>query len=133
MCIVCVEMKKREVPFVLSSSSLPVFVTCFVGTGVLCNLFIYSLYMYFYDPFGRYLTSIRLLLALILPRSQRFLSQASTCGTCVSKSGAGPGNSPECCGGFPCQCLPTVNSSYIEQVQQYKYLGSIINDSNSIE
>ena len=26
-----------------------------------------------------------------------------------------------------------INSSYIEQVQQYKYLGSIINDSNSIE
>ena len=26
-----------------------------------------------------------------------------------------------------------INSSYKEQVQQYKYLGSIINDSNSIE
>ena len=26
-----------------------------------------------------------------------------------------------------------INSSYIEQVQQYKYLGSIINESNSIE
>ena len=26
-----------------------------------------------------------------------------------------------------------INSSYIEQVQQYKYLGSIINDSNSVE
>ena len=26
-----------------------------------------------------------------------------------------------------------INSSYIEQVQQYKYLGSIVNDSNSIE
>jgi len=26
-----------------------------------------------------------------------------------------------------------INNSYIEQVQQYKYLGSIINDSNSIE
>ena len=26
-----------------------------------------------------------------------------------------------------------INSSYIQQVQQYKYLGSIINDSNSIE
>jgi hypothetical protein len=26
-----------------------------------------------------------------------------------------------------------INSSYIEQVQQYKYLGSIINDSNSTE
>jgi hypothetical protein len=26
-----------------------------------------------------------------------------------------------------------INSSYTEQVQQYKYLGSIINDSSSIE
>jgi hypothetical protein len=26
-----------------------------------------------------------------------------------------------------------INSSYIEQVKQYKYLGSIINDTNSIE
>ena len=26
-----------------------------------------------------------------------------------------------------------INNLYIEQVQQYKYLGSIINDSNSIE
>jgi hypothetical protein len=26
-----------------------------------------------------------------------------------------------------------INSSYIQQVQQYKYLGSIINDSDSIE
>ena len=26
-----------------------------------------------------------------------------------------------------------INNSYIDQVQQYKYLGSIINDSNSIE
>jgi len=26
-----------------------------------------------------------------------------------------------------------INSSYIQQVQQYKYLGSIINDSNSIK
>jgi len=26
-----------------------------------------------------------------------------------------------------------INNSYIEQIQQYKYLGSIINDSNSIE
>ena len=26
-----------------------------------------------------------------------------------------------------------INNSYIEQVQQYKYMGSIINDSNSIE
>ena len=26
-----------------------------------------------------------------------------------------------------------INNSHIEQVQQYKYLGSVINDSNSIE
>ena len=26
-----------------------------------------------------------------------------------------------------------INSSFIEQVKQYKYLGSIINDTNSIE
>ena len=26
-----------------------------------------------------------------------------------------------------------INNSYIEQVQQYRYVGSIINDSNCIE
>ena len=31
-----------------------------------------------------------------------------------------------------CLCV-FINSSYIEQVQQYKYLGSSINDSNSTE
>ena len=27
----------------------------------------------------------------------------------------------------------SINNSYIEQVQRYKYIGSIVNDSNSIE
>jgi len=71
-----------------ASSVLMYYATCF--TYVPC--------MYFYDPFGSY----RLLMPLLLPRRQMFLSQTSTCGTCVRKSSTEPGNSPSAAVFLPC-------------------------------